>query len=116
MVNLDNSIQSGGDSVTIHDISKVTYKKRGDATETDTDISTVAIIFILSYKDKMGIEGIIRDADALGRFQVKDATYLTQDNYVTHNNIKYRMTNIIPKRTVNQSILYYEVLMKKVEE
>jgi hypothetical protein len=117
LVTLDRHIRKTGNSVTIHDVTSTVYNKRGDVSETTTDYDTVARIEILTYRDNEVVEGIYQEGDARGFFKVTDVYYLTLDNYVTHDGVKYRMSgNIVPYRDQRNRVLFYRVMLRKESE
>jgi hypothetical protein len=100
-----NSIDEFGESVTVRTVTDSSYSKWGDATESESDESSVkAIVEDFNPEEDKESEGIFPNVTK--RFFFKSSqSNLTEGNRVIHNSIVYEMVRIIRRELAGSDFL-----------
>jgi head-tail adaptor len=92
---LDKEIDSLGESVTVRIVTKASFSKWGDATETTSDTTSVkCFINFMSQEDEEVKEGIFKVGDI--RFWFKGNQTINRGDRIQYDSKWYEVDNILP--------------------
>jgi len=92
---IDQEMDSLGESVTVRIVTKASFSKWGDATETTSDTTSVScFVNVMSQEDKEVESGIFQEGDI--RFWFKGAQTINRGDRVYLDSKWYQVSNILP--------------------
>jgi len=92
---IDNEIDSLGESVTVRIVTKTSFSKHGDATETTSDTTEVkCFVNVMSQEDNEVESGMFQEGDI--RFWFKGAQTINRGDRIYYDSNWYQVHNIIP--------------------
>ena len=109
---ISNEINSLGESVTVRIVTKASYSKWGDATETTADTASVKCMINFMTQDDVEVkEGIFKAGDI--RFFFKGDQTINRGDRVQYSSNWYQVNEVIPM-VLGGTTLSKEVRVEKV--
>ena len=105
-------MDSLGESVTVRVVTKDSYSKWGDATESTSDTTSVkCFVNYMSQEDEEVKSGLFQEGDI--RFWFKGAQTIDREDRIYYNSLWYQVNNILPI-TIAGNTLIKDVRVSKI--
>lgn len=101
---ISKEIENLGESVTVRVVTKVSFSKHGDVTETTSDTTSVkCFVNVMTQEDQEVKEGIFKAGDL--RFWFKGDQTISVGDRIQYNSIWYAIDDLIPSFHVGTTIV-----------